>query len=235
LSVDQNPLHTFKGMGIYTVKLTVTGPAGSSIRRMEDYISVTEGLPIADFTGSPTAGTPPLLVEFNDASSEKWGSINTYFWEFGDGSTAWGDRTFHMYMTGGAFTVSLTVTGPGGSDTKTKVNYVHETGYLPLHPVVEEIKPKKAYPGDKIAVKGYNFGATQGDSILHIAGKKFDSSNTRIKLWSDTKITVKLPVKAYDCDWFDGKSYRYRKVWVTVGGEDSEKKRVKLLAPDTCP
>jgi PKD repeat protein/predicted secreted protein len=236
-SSEQNPVHKFKGIDTYTIKLTVTGPAGSNMEREFDYINVTEGLPIADFKATPTVGTPPFVVEFTGKpSSEKWGSITTYFWAFGDGSTAWGEVAYHYYTSGGPFTVSLTATGPGGADTKTKVDLIHEPGYLPLYPVIEARNPRKAYPGDKIAIKGYNFGAEQGNSIVHINGKTFDSSSPRIRLWSDTKVKIKLPGEvAYDCDWFKGEAYRNRSVWITVEGEDSNKKRVKVLKPDTCP
>ena len=40
--------------------------------------------PVADFTGSPTTGTAPLAVTFNDNST---GTISNWFWDFGDSST----------------------------------------------------------------------------------------------------------------------------------------------------
>jgi PKD repeat protein len=180
-------------------------------------------------------GTFPFVVEFNDQSSDKWGDINTYFWDFGDGSRAWGDRTFHYYTgNDGAYTVSLTVTGPGGSDTETKISYIHEPGSV-LHPVIDKITRRNVYPGDRIRIIGYNFGDSQGDSILHVGGLDFSSSNPRIKLWTDTKIRIRLPVNVWDCDWFNGGAYQSRRVWVTTGddgGEESNKKRVKVLKPD---
>ncbi|UCD87409.1 MAG: PKD domain-containing protein, partial [Desulfobacterales bacterium] len=236
LSADQNPVHTYTNIGTYTVKLTVTGPAGTDKQKQIDYINVTQGLPIADFTATPTVGIPDFVVEFTDQSSEKWGIIYTYFWDFGDGSTAYGDRAFHRYTSDGPFTVSLTVTGPGGSDTKTRTNYIHTPGYRPLYPVVERIKPRKPQPGDKITILGYNFDQDQGDSVVHVNGRTFSSSNSkRIKLWTDTKIIIRLPTRWYPCEWFKGKNYRFRKAWVTVGAEDSNQKRFRLYKPDACP
>jgi hypothetical protein len=37
------------------------------------------------------------------------------------------------------------------------------------------------------------------------------------------------------CSWFKGKDYRKKKVWVTVEGVESNKKRLKILKPATCP
>jgi hypothetical protein len=83
-----------------------------------------------------------------------------------------------------------------------------------------------------VGIIGTNFGDTQGDSVVHIGPRIFDSSSPRIKLWSDSKIRIRLP--KYQCGWFKGEGYRYRKVWVTVDGVDSNKKRIKVLKPSTC-
>jgi len=244
-----HPVHTYKGIGQYSVKLTVTGPLGEDkvnmVDDMDEYIDVTEGLPIADFTADHTVGTAPFTVRFDDNSKEKWGPINTYFWDFGDGHTAYGKLAYHQYMDSDeAFTVSLTATGPGGSNTKVKYNFIHRPDFYPLQPVIENINPNKPEPATKIVIVGYNFGKTQGDSVIHIGPKVYDASQKKVKSWSDTKIKVKL--KNYDCDWFKGKRYRKVKVWVTVDGNDSltydaaglltdKIKKIRVYKPDTCP
>jgi len=88
-------------------------------------------------------------------------------------------------------------------------------------------------PGLIIGIIGTNFGDTQSDSMVHIGRKTFDSSSPRIKFWTDTEIRIRLP--NYQCGWFKGRDYRYRRVWVTVDGVDSNKKRIKILKPSTCP
>jgi hypothetical protein len=98
-------------------------------------------------------------------------------------------------------------------------------------PFIDKILGVKE-PGLIVRLIGTNFGDTQDNSIVHIGPKVFDSSSLRIKLWSDTKIKIKLP--NYQCGWFKGKDFRYRKVWVTVDGVDSNKKRIKVLIPSTC-
>ncbi len=77
--------------------------------------------PVASFTGTPTTGTEPLLVNFTDSST---GSITSWAWTFGDGGTSTAASTSHIYTTAGTYTVALTVTGPGGSDTLTRTNYI---------------------------------------------------------------------------------------------------------------
>jgi len=77
--------------------------------------------PVANFSGSPTSGTAPLTVSFSDLST---GTIDTYAWSFGDGGSSTAANPSHEYTSPGAYDVTLTVTGPGGNDTETKVDYV---------------------------------------------------------------------------------------------------------------
>jgi parallel beta-helix repeat protein len=78
---------------------------------------------IADFSAAPTRGSVPLTVYFQDKST---GSITSWAWDFDNNGTT--DSTLqnpqYTYATAGTHTVRLTVTGPGGSDTQTKVNYI---------------------------------------------------------------------------------------------------------------
>ena len=84
----------------------------------------TEPSPVAKFSGSPTNGPCPLSVYFTDEST---GTIDSWYWDFGDGETSTEQDPSHTYNSTGYFTVNLTVTGPGGSDTETKEDYIHVT------------------------------------------------------------------------------------------------------------
>lgn len=79
------------------------------------------GGPVADFTGSPRTGDPSLTVNFTSTST---GTISSYSWDFGDSSYSTDTNPSHTYTTDGLYTVSLTVSGSGGSDTETKVGYI---------------------------------------------------------------------------------------------------------------
>jgi len=82
--------------------------------------------PEAAFSADPTSGTFPLEVQFTNQSM---GEITDWEWDFDNDGTV--DSTeqnpSYTYETAGTYTVSLKVVGPGGSDTETKVDYVHET------------------------------------------------------------------------------------------------------------
>jgi C1A family cysteine protease len=88
----------------------------------------------ADFTADPISGETPLTVNFTDQST---GDIIDWFWDFGDGDTSTEQNPPHTYNSTGDFTVSLTVTGPSGSDTETKENYIHVTEVVTPHPDIK--------------------------------------------------------------------------------------------------
>ena len=84
--------------------------------------------PVADFTGSPTTGTAPLAVTFNDNST---GTISNWFWDFGDSSTTnvTTNSVAHTYAAG-TYGVMLIATGPDGVSTNTKPGYI--TAWTPF-------------------------------------------------------------------------------------------------------
>jgi len=79
------------------------------------------GVPVGGFTADPLLGPAPLTVNFADEST---GIIDTWSWDFGDNSTSTAQNPSHTYNDPGTYTVSLTITDPGGSDTETKTDYI---------------------------------------------------------------------------------------------------------------
>ncbi|MFC1611991.1 PKD domain-containing protein [Myxococcota bacterium] len=77
----------------------------------------------ANFVAAATSGPVPLTVQFTDAST---GRISAWGWDLdNDGfidSTV--QHPSHTYSQVGTYTVSLTVTGPDGSDVETKSAFV---------------------------------------------------------------------------------------------------------------
>jgi PKD repeat protein len=80
-------------------------------------------MPEAQFTGSPTNGPGPLTVTFVDTST---GSISNRFWDFGDGTTTntLAASVSHTYIESGLRTVTLEVSGPMGTNTLSRVDYI---------------------------------------------------------------------------------------------------------------
>ena len=122
-STAQNPSYTYSTVGTYTVKLTVTGPGGSNSLTKTNYITVNSPVPVANFTATPTTGTTPLNVQF---TSQSTGTITSYSWDFNNDGTvdSTAQNPTYTYSTPGTYTVKLTVTGPNGSNSLTRTNYI---------------------------------------------------------------------------------------------------------------
>lgn len=75
----------------------------------------------ADFTTNQITGVAPHILNFADKSD---GNISNWLWNFGDSCTSTAQNPTHTYITPGSYTVSLTVSGPGGSAIETKTNYI---------------------------------------------------------------------------------------------------------------
>ena len=65
--------------------------------------------PRADFTYSPSAPTDMDTIQFTDESRDPGGSIASWLWDFGDGSTTTEKNPTHQYADNGKYTVTLTV------------------------------------------------------------------------------------------------------------------------------
>ena len=78
--------------------------------------------PVASFSATPLSGGAPLAVNFTSTST----NATTHDWDFnGDGVLdASGVLVQYTYTEAGTYTVSLTATGPAGTDVLTRTNYV---------------------------------------------------------------------------------------------------------------
>lgn len=88
------------------------------------FASLSQGLQgqvTADFSVDYTSGCVPKLLKFSDNSS---GNITSWAWSFGNGSTSTLQNPAIIYTVPGTYTVSLTVSGPGGSNSITKTAYI---------------------------------------------------------------------------------------------------------------
>ena len=125
-STEQNPLKVYTTAGIYSISLNATNVAGTSSTAEDNYITVTDGQtpPIAAFSGAPTNGTAPLIVQFTDLST---GTPTAWLWQFGDGTNSTQQDPEKIYTTSGTYTVSLTATNAQGSSSVIKDQFITVT------------------------------------------------------------------------------------------------------------
>ena len=85
----------------------------------------------------------------------------------------------------------FTITTPGGSVSKTfKVTSMNKLG---LRPVISELMPKQAVPGAQVTIFGHHFS---GATFVKLAGMK-----ATFRIPSDSRIVVKVPMKAHSGSW----------------------------------
>lgn len=110
------PVHTYSNNGTFNVTLTVTDDQGDSgTASTTAAIGLGNQPPVADPNG-PYSGTVGVAAAFDGTgSSDPDGSIISYSWDFGDGSTGTGDVPTHAYTAPGTYNVTLTVTDDAGA------------------------------------------------------------------------------------------------------------------------
>jgi uncharacterized repeat protein (TIGR01451 family) len=90
------------------------------------HIAVTPQLH-ADFTAVPVSGNAPLTVQFTDTSTGT--GITSWAWDFNNDGVV--DSTSrnpaYTYASAGTYSVNLTVTNAGGSDSELKSDYISVT------------------------------------------------------------------------------------------------------------
>jgi PKD repeat protein len=123
------PSHTYARDGTHVVTLVVTDDEGSGAAARASIVvgSGTVDPPTAAFSAHASPADP-LRVQFTDLSG---GEVDAWSWQLGDGTTADVAAPEHLYAAAGVYTVRLTVTGPGGSDTVEQPVEVGSLGPLP--------------------------------------------------------------------------------------------------------
>ena len=114
-SVDENPTHIYTLPGTYNVTLTITNSFGciNSITKP----AIVNNLPMAYFMGTNTCIGDTTF--FSDFSFSTNANINTWVWDFGDGTGSFSQNPFHIYQQYGIYDVTLTVTNSNGCSHST--------------------------------------------------------------------------------------------------------------------
>jgi PKD repeat protein len=126
----------FTAGGFYTVTLTATNAGGSDSETKVNFISVYYP-PVANFTANTTTPNIGQTVNFTDLTTN---SPYQWTWSFTPstvtytgGTTATSQNPKVIFNAGGFYTVTLTSTSVGGTDTEVKTNYIN----VPYPPVAD--------------------------------------------------------------------------------------------------
>ncbi len=169
----------------YTATLTVTD---GSVTDIKTQTIVVYSNPTANFIVSDSVGCTPLKVIFTSTSIAGSGLLNSFFWDFGDGTTDNGDSTkktvSHFYSVSGKYTVKLIVQSTTGCD----VSSLGKTDFINA-----QLTPKANYTRSK------SYLCKTGDSITFTStSKDTDLAKYVWKFGDKSSSTIDNPTHTYN-------------------------------------
>jgi hypothetical protein len=100
-------------------------------------VAMIKLFPVASFTVSPTTGTAPLSVACDaSASAPGQGTLQSFAWNFGDGTTGSGRGVTHVFTRAGTYTITLVVTDSTSQTAMT----IHQVNVSP--PATVQVVPR---------------------------------------------------------------------------------------------
>jgi PKD repeat protein len=183
--------HRYQDAGTFAVVLVVQDNSGNRGTATQT-VSVGEGSsPSASFVYSPANPAENETIYFNASqSNDPDGSIESFDWDFGDGTTGKGETVTHKYGSSGSYTVLLKVTDDDGNiDTASQTVSVGDNQgpvasffYTPSNPVVNQVIQFNATeshdPDGTIVSYQWDFGDGTPGAVGVLVDHHFSSKGT---------------------------------------------------------
>jgi PKD repeat protein len=167
-AVSKDPVHNYSGIGEFSVILISSNEfCADSVKHN---VTVRPIPPVALFD-SVASGCAPLNIVINNTSQNIDAPGTTYHWNFGDGSISTAKNPTYTYFDAGTYRIELTVTGPGGTSTISRVVNAYPSPRASL-----QVNPNYVFANDE-PVRYFNL--SQGaDSYLWEFG---DGDTSKVK------------------------------------------------------
>jgi PKD repeat protein len=119
-TTNQSIIHNYALLGNYNVTHTVTN-SKNQVSTATKTISIQNRAPVSGFTVSPSNPAVKGLATFNSTSYDPDynDSITSWYWNFGDGTSAYGQTVKHAFYKEGYFKVALTTKDTSGKSSAT--------------------------------------------------------------------------------------------------------------------
>ena len=112
--------HAYTKPGTYTATITASNPGGKDSRTTKVTVREADPKPVQVLSiKAPDALTVNQSGDFGVKLNDDATPPVTCRWDFGDGDTTDTPKATHAYTKSGTYTVTCTVSNPGGSDTRT--------------------------------------------------------------------------------------------------------------------
>jgi PKD repeat protein len=141
--------HLYAAPGTYPITLTVTDTSGGTASATNT-VTVTDRPPVA---ASTAACAGPQCTFDASNSTDPDGTITSYAWQFGDGSSGSGSTAVHSYAQPGGYTATLVVTDNNGVTATASV------------PVVVTALTARAYKQNGVAAVDLSWTGATGMSV----------------------------------------------------------------------
>jgi len=174
--------HAYADDGDYTVTLTVTDNNGSTAIATSTKI-VSNRPPVASFSENVTTVLIGEVIGFDASGSyDSDGSIISYLWDFGDGTTAVGVKVNHAYEDDGVYNVTLTVVDNDGASASVSATKTVE-------------KEKVGWPLALLAAIGLGIAALTATLLYALYRRRRKKKGTASSSGSKPPITLYVPPK----------------------------------------
>jgi len=145
--------------------------------------------PTASFTATPVSGQAPLTVAFDaSASIDADGSITSYSWNFGDGSSGTGVTASRTYAAAGTFTTVLTVTDNRGATGRATRILTVTAGPPPPSVTVSGRITFERVPFSAVAEGGLSFPRTFEAPAREVEVELLRASNSEVLATTATDV-----------------------------------------------
>jgi len=185
-------------------------------------------LPVAYFTFSPSEPISGLMVTFDASASYAPGTptktIDSYSWDFGDGTNATGVTVTHTYGSTGTFSVTLTVVDSDDlSNTLGRSLVVYES-HETIRTISMSVSETKIMRGESTTINGSVTSTLPAETVT-IWYRVFAET------WDTLAVVITDESSQYSYDWKprSAQTYEVKASWQSGGDPEADESEVQVI------